>query len=266
MPSEADAYWSILKVNFKDSLSDRTDFIVTGVFSLATAIIMIVVWTAVYSATGQQTIMGVGLVTLYVYFLFVSGLRSIFDMNIPTVMSDDITSGNIAVSMTRPISYVSQVITACFGSMISQSLIAGVPLLVIGLIFLNVHLTLATVGLFLVELAIGYVIASCIEFMIGCSAIFMTQIWGLVVMNWMLIYLLGGGIIPLNFMPQWALTIVNLLPFKYLLYVPAATLLGISTVNVVNTLALGGVWCAILVACAWFSWTKVKKSVSAVGG
>ena len=259
------AYWSIFKVNFKDSTAYRTDLALTLVFSIIMAGVLIFAWTAVYGSSGQTTIVGISLATLYAYFILGSGIRQLFTSNISDIIQNDITNGTIAVNLTRPVRYVYLVVAASFGGVSPTILVVAMPILIGTLLFVHIGITYYVLGVFLLEIAMGFVILCSIDFIIGCLAVYITQIWTLVIIMWTLEYAVGGGIVPLNFLTGWVGTIVNLLPFKYLIYVPTATLLGVG-MDVTGTLLEGAAWCVVLLCCAALMWRSVKKDISAVGG
>ncbi len=253
-------------VNFKNSTAYRSDLALTLTFSVLMAVVLIFAWTAVYGSSGQTTIAGISLATLYAYFILASGIRQLLGSNISDIMQTDITNGSIAVALARPIKYVYQVVFGSFGSLLSTILVVSLPILIGTLLFIHVApISYYTIGVLLVEIAMGYVIICSIDFMIGCAAVYMTQIWTLVIITWTLEYAIGGGIVPLNFLTGWVGALVNLLPFKYMVYVPVSTILGVNT-DIPGTLLLGAVWCAILLLCAGLMWRSVKRSVAAVGG
>jgi ABC-2 type transport system permease protein len=261
-----DAYYSVFLVNLKDQFAYRGDTILTLLFSLITAGVMIVVWSAVYLSSGTTAIAGIGLTTLYAYFLFVPAFRTIFDLNFSMLMQDDFTSGNVSVSLSRPIKYVYQVFMAVSAGIVRDTLVVAIPLLVAGFILFHPVVSISTAVFLIPEILIAFIIAGCIDFMIGCVAVYTTQIWGLLSINYAITYTLGGGIVPLSFLPTWAAGIVNLLPFKYEIYVPIATLLNIGSINFGNALLLGSVWCVILLSLAALMWRGVKRKIAAVGG
>ena len=95
-------------------------------------------------------------------------------------------------------------------------------------------------------------------------------------LNWLLnftIFFSAGLFIPLDLLPQAIQNILNVLPFKYLIYIPTKIYLGSYTTDLSGGLMssvyfpiiIQLVWCVVLFSIASFVWTLAKKKFSGVG-
>ena len=144
---------------------------------------------------------------------------------------------------------------------------AAIPLLLITIIFFHVSFTYIDLALFIAELVIGFMIANLIGFLIGTLAIFITEVYGLAAVVWSIMFLLGGGVVPLSFLPGRISYILYLLPFQNMGYLPTATLLGLATsTEIVKGTVVGIAWITGLFILSYFWWKRVNKYITSVGG
>jgi ABC-2 type transport system permease protein len=230
---------------------------------------MIFVWASVFTTSGVTTIGGFTLPTMYLYFFIVNGVgaTSINDGNISNELQSDIQNGNITNSLIRPISYTVQL----FLYSVPVELIAfaslTLPFLIIIFIIGHITATPLFLLLFAVEIAVSYVVTTLIDFIIGTFSIHLTNIWGILSVSGMIYSLLGGGFIPLNLFPSWTTGILSLLPCQLSLYIPAATLLGMVSVNsIVQSIIVGIVWAIALFIFAALWWKRVNRKMTSAGG
>jgi ABC-2 type transport system permease protein len=111
----------------------------------------------------------------------------------------------------------------------------------------------------------GYIIATLLGFIVGSLALYLTDIYGINVSLMWLTTIIGGGMLPLAFFPQNMQHILLMLPFAFLAYVPAGTLVGmLSASTAVSLLPIGVVWIAAFAVIAYFMWKRMSVRMNAV--
>ena len=260
-------YLAMFSVALKNSMAYRADFLMTLASRFVQAGLMVFIWTAIYHFTNTNSILGITLSTVYVYFFLVYAFRSVINMEVPSVVQQDILEGSIAATYTRPIRYPLQVfVNASAGDFISI-LVAMLPLIVIAFVLYGAPLSVPTIMLMLAELAIGYALVSLIGFMIGMLAVKITYVYGIIEATWSVMLLLGGGILPLSFFPSAVFNILMLTPFPIMLYMPAMTFLGTASVGeIMGSIAVSLAWLAVFFLTSLVAWSRVRKSITSAGG
>ncbi len=69
------------------------------------------------------------------------------------------------------------------------------------------------------------------DWIIGCTAFYSTEIWGMSVVRYGVAVFFSGAIIPLTIMPDWLRTIATILPFSQAVFLPVSILSGITPVS-----------------------------------
>lgn len=260
-------YLAMFVVGLKNTLAYKADFLMTLVSRFAQAGLLIFVWTAIYHFTNTSSILGITLPTMYVYFFLVYAFRSVINMGMPEVIQQDILEGSVAAAYTRPVRYPLQAFMNSFSDDLLSVLVAMLPLLAIAYVIYGVPVSPATVALIAVELAIGYTLVTLIGFLIGMLAVKITYIYGIIEASWSIIILLGGGILPLTLFPRTVMHVLMLTPFPIMLYVPAATFLGMmSSSEIASSIAIALAWIATLSVIATVAWGRARKNITSAGG
>ena len=84
-----------------------------------------------------------------------------------------------------------------------------------------------TIVLFILSVALGYVILFSIEFIIGICAFWLVEIYGLyALIIWGLHLLFSGYFLPLEFYPAFLSKVAEVLPFRAIIYIPTALYSG----------------------------------------
>jgi ABC-2 type transport system permease protein len=78
---------------------------------------------------------------------------------------------------------------------------------------------------------LGHAVLFCFDWILGCTAFYSTEIWGMSVVRHSVAIFLSGALIPLNMMPDWLRTIATILPFSQVVYLPVSLLSGITPVS-----------------------------------
>ena len=259
-------YRALFRISFKDLLTWGWEAVLSSLMLMLYAVIAIIVWIAIYSFTGVKSINGVGLTSTIIYFAIISALMPFLSWsNTVDRLSSDIRDGDIASSLIRPMSYYFKIFfEGVSGSVFNLAVSIAVIALVIH--FGGLTPSVYTYAMFAFYFIIGFLMAELLGFIIGSLAIYLTDIYGIMVsINWM-ITIIGGGMIPLVFFPAFIEKVLLLTPFPFLAFVPAATLSGVISVGESFGLAaIGLAWLAALAIIAYVMWIKLKTRINAVG-
>lgn len=261
------AYFGYFIISIKDNLAYKLDFLLSIGFRIATAIVMLLVWTAIYLNSHITEINGFTLGFIYVYFFIFSAINIIVSPDISPTMSDDVNSGSVSTSMIRPTNYVLQVFSSGFGANFLWMLFVSIPLLLVINLFVHIPVTPFILLVFIIELILGMAVLGIIDFLFGTLSVYLTNIWGIVNVGYTIINLLGGGIIPITFFPSNIANVLLLLPFSMYGFTEIATLLSVISINQIIISILATLfWTALLYIFARLWWKRVIKKVSAIGG
>jgi ABC-2 type transport system permease protein len=86
-------------------------------------------------------------------------------------------------------------------------------------------------AVFALSALLGRSVLFCLDWMLGCVTLYITNPWGLWIACLGLTAFLGGALVPLVMMPDWLRLIVQNTPFAQALYVPLSLLSGVAPLS-----------------------------------
>jgi ABC-2 type transport system permease protein len=102
--------------------------------------------------------------------------------------------------------------------------------------------------------------------MISMSAVSFTQVYGIYWLFGSISGLLGGAFVPLNMLPQWAVSVVGLLPFQFAYYVPLSVINGhLPAPQALSLMPQALFWVALLGCLAYLQWRYTRRHIDAAG-
>ena len=113
----------------------------------------------------------------------------------------------------------------------------------------------------------GFLLGFYIEACLGLVAFWFLEVSSLVFIYNLLSFFLSGHMFPLDLLPGWAHNIVDVLPFRYLAYTPAAIFLGkIKPTELWTSLAVEACWLLAFIVLARVMLQRGIQRYSGFGG
>lgn len=199
--------------------------------SIIAVVIFVAFWRAVFASTA--TIGGLTLDQTLNYILLAQLFGgAAYVSNIIYEIGAGLREGQITAALLRPLDYQA----AMYVQNVAQlaiDLILKLPLAVfIWFVYgLDLPSDPAVWLAFVVSLLLGHAVMFCFDWIIGCSAFYSTEIWGMGVVRYGVAMFFSGALIPLTMMPDWLRTIATILPFSQAVFLPVSILSGITPVT-----------------------------------
>ncbi len=260
-------YWLLFEYEIKQTTSYRMDAVMTIVTTLLYPLALVIMWTAVYTFGGYDSISGFSLNGLIAYLFILSAINTlVWSSEIAWMIQWDVKTGDIAMFLTRPVSYIKGMVVDSLSETLFYFTVAGIPLIAIVILVTGMHVTLYTILLFAIAISLTFLIGALMSTILGALSAFITDISGIISTYSWAVALVGGGVFPLSMFPSSVQGILLALPFQFLFYVPDGIITGnISLAMAWGTLALGIAWAGILTVIAVLLWGSAKKRLDAVG-
>lgn len=239
-------YGSITFTNIQNQLAYVWDAVGRAVFIILILYIFVQLWSSVYESRGGGEIAGLTLTATIWYFLFAEMIE-LGKFRHDQQISDEVKDGTIAYAMTRPYHYL----VYHFFNGLGETLVKMVLILLLGLpvVWINVGAptiawsTLPAVGLILLlALVLDFVMSSSI----GLLAFVTEDTFSFRLIYQKLIFILGGLLIPVDFLPEWLQTIARILPFSQMTYAPAKLFVAFSASQFWWVLMMQIFWITVL--------------------
>ncbi len=248
----------------------RTDFWIT--FLGQTAIQLVVasaLWKSIFASQGVSEMQGYTLEMMQLYYLIVPiGSKMLSGENMGFI-SREIYEGTFTRYLLYPLS-VFQYKTFTY---LSYSLFYGTELILLYLVFRffigSTPLQMADVGNLLLGTGLFFLGAMAyimIAMLIELLALWADNIWSLSVMLRFFASFLGGGFIPLTFLPEWSQKILIWLPFPYLFSLPARTIMGLTSWDeIARGVLIILIWILVFMELVKLMWKAGSKRYTGVG-
>jgi ABC-2 type transport system permease protein len=255
------------KMYFLDSFQYRFNTVAALIFGNIGLFVEILFWSLIYNGDMEQMINGYTLPAMITYY-FIGGLfrRFIFGSDYMGM----IKSGSLGQILLKP--YDIDVLN--YFKNLSRSLTSMLPqtLFVLAVMpfaakYLTWNLKLANVLFLALFLIISTLTSQLLNSIIGYMAFWLENaeavMWSLAV----LLNLMSGMVIPLDFFPEWSIAILEKTPFASWGYLPAKIYLGLFDVSQMTDLSIVHfLWVIILLALNKIIFKIGIKRYSSVGG
>jgi ABC-2 type transport system permease protein len=261
----------VFGVQARKLMSYRADFwtsaVVVFFVELALAYFL---WTAIFRETGRAEIGGFSLGGMVVYYVAAILLGKLVKGNErDRSISDDIYEGGLTRYLLYPSSYVGFKYAEHLGTLVPALL----ELVIFGAIAFalldapaDVRITPATVAMAACSVAVSNVLHFVLMFPIRAVAFWADNVWSLEVMYRFASQMLGGLLLPLGLFPAWSQPALDALPFKYLYFFPATTLLGqVSPAEWARGLGISVAWCVAVGLVGRVIWRRGTLQYTGVG-
>ena len=192
--------------------------------------------------------------------------------DLPKNCGKEIENGNVCYKFVRPVDLYSQWYAEHFGYKLSATLIRCVPLLVVAFLLppsmrLMLPTSFVSFVLFAISLLLGAMMTSAIS-MITVYLTFKTMsAKGTATIMNTLCGVLGGMYVPLVFMPQNIQNVLNYLPFRFIMDLPARIYIGnIPPIEAIKLVGIAVAWLVGLIILGKLLMKQAGKNTVIQGG
>lgn len=274
-PSALKTKWFILRTCIEERLVYRADFAFATLVRFLPIVTQIFLWGAIYQAgtqaTGQRTLNSYSYGDMVAYYLLVMVGRAFSSMpGLTTGIARDVRDGTIKKFLLQPIDLLDWLFWHRVAHKLVYYVVAFAPY---ALVFWLCR------GFFpgwpdgltwaggIAALMMSFFIGFLIESLLGLIAFWFLEVSSLVFVYMLLNYFLSGHMLPLDWLPGPISYAIQLLPFKYLAYVPAAIFLQKYTPQALGLeLAMEFAWVVVLYAANRWTLARGLRRFSAYGG
>jgi ABC-2 type transport system permease protein len=230
------------------------------------SIVLVLVWFAILG--DRPSINGFTKGDFLIYYTFVTVGWYIVGGTFGINTGNRVKDGTINTTLLKPYDVVlGQGIEEQAWKVMSIVMTFPITVLVLYLFRDIIHIQLAwgTVPILIAALILGGINFALVEAIVGITAFWVTDVWPVDHVKRILLSLFGGLLVPLTLMPPIVLNIANLLPFKYMFYIPVSILLSKSQ-NPLLDVGLQALYIFILFWIYKLIWNLGIRKYEAIGG
>lgn len=240
--------------------------------SASTILRMLVIyafWHAVYQ--NRATLGDITLQTMVTYIVlaallnnFTTGVSSVGKM-----LAFSVRDGSIAIELMRPYDVLNKYTALDIGYKCSGFVRDALPMMVVAYLFMGIEppASWEAGSLSLLSAAIGMLIATYLDMILGIAAFWLNNIWGLSMLRNAVYMFFTGALIPVSLFPDWLQTVSRFLPFQSMIYVPVSVYTGqLGGGEAYLAMGLQVFWLAAVVILIRMAWSVAMRRVTIFGG
>lgn len=257
-------YREFMRMGFREATAYRFNAVMALIGSILYLVMVFAIWTAI-DASGQ---LATGLTGVLTYVLLGQVVSNSVFVDVESFISEKVREGTIVNELKRPVSLRLQIYSFLAGRTIFQTLSRGLPVLVIGFLFLNIQTPDAfNAASFLVALFLSFNLVFAFSYLTSMF-IFWTNIgWGIRAMRSNIQDVFSGVLFPLYLLPDGLGTIFGYLPFQSMADGPIRIFtMDITGPEVFSVFGLQVFWIIIMIILGELMWRKAKKKMTVQGG
>jgi ABC-2 type transport system permease protein len=224
-------------------------------------------WRSIYASS--ESLNGLTFQETFLYVALGSAMFILLKTYTDWFMAYEIREGVITNQLVKPIDYQLYTLATSFGGMLPALTSISLPTLVLLLFVFRVPITLG-VGLafFPLSFALAFLISFCFDYAVGLMAFYTESGWGLSMTKEIILTVLSGALIPLQFFPEGIQKVLLWLPFQAIYHTPLMMVtkpqLGIETFSRMLFVQLA--WVVILFALTRLFYNQAIKVLRISGG
>lgn len=249
----------------------RTVILLTSLIAPSlNALIQGFLWKAVYDSSGKTELGSLSEFSMIAYCICAALCYSFTGAsgNVREA-SEDVRSGGLNKYLLRPVAHDLYTLAAAFAEKVPIAFV--LCLLFTGLVFVlpegSVQGDVVTCCIAALFMIFGFLIRFFIGLTISYIAFWLEEVWTFHVIVDISLWVLSGMLIPLSIIPKEVYSIVTLLPFQFMSYVPASILIGkLPPSELFHYVLLGLFWVLVLWGMCRFVWWRGIVRFGAYGG
>jgi ABC-2 type transport system permease protein len=248
-------WWTILRICIEERLVYRGDFALGTLMRFLPIVTQIFLWKAVFAAAGEGMIRGFNRDDVVAYYLLTMLARAFSSMpGLASGIARQIRNGEIKKFMIQPIDMAVFLLLARVAHKLVYYAVAAAPFAFVFFLcrdYFPGWPEPTVLAAFLASLIMGFLLGFFLEATIGLIGFWFLEVSSLLFVYMLFNFFFSGHMFPLDILPEPWLSLVDLLPLKYLAYFPAAVFLGkVKGPELVHGLVVELAWIFVfMVAC-----------------
>jgi ABC-2 type transport system permease protein len=260
-------YLAVVRGSFMVGVIYRFGFIFTILGNIFYMAVTYYLWRSIYANT--TTLRGMTFNQTYLYVALGSAIFVLFKTYADWLISYEIREGAIATYLIKPIDYQLYSLADSLGSMLTNLAAITLPTAILLIFVFHIPIQWGPgLMVFPVSLILAYLINFSFDYFIGVTGFYSESIWGISITKDVIISVLSGALIPLQFFPQALQKILMLLPFQAMYHTP---LMMITNPNqgwntILPMLAVQVIWAVVIFILTRLFYNQAVKVLRVAGG
>ena len=259
-----DKYLAITRVNLQNQLTYSGDLLWRSVFMVIIMYIFIQLWGATYKSQNTNQISGMTLSDV-IWYLVMAETVVLGNIRFAEQVAEEVRDGTIAYQLNRPYNYLLYHFSNGLGdALIRSTLTFGIGAIIAWLAFGPPPIELFSAPAVVLVLSLSFILDFCIHGVIALSAFVIEDVTAFLLIYQKLTFIVGGLLLPVDFLPTWLKRIAGWLPFQLVPYAPAKLFVNFEPGRFAHLLTAQFIWLGVLILAlvAMYRWGVRRVSIN----
>lgn len=259
-------YGAITLINLQNQLAYLWDTINRSLFIVIIMFVFVQLWTAVYGTQQGEEIAGLTLSGV-IWYLLIAETMELSKFRHDIKISAEVKDGSIAYTLARPYHYLAYHFFNGLGeTVVRMVLVFGLGLPIVLFYAGRPQVELRHLPWVLVLMTGGILLDFCVLSIIGLLAFVTEDTSSFRMIYQKLVFVLGGLMFPLDFLPDWLQGTARALPFQLTTYAPARLFIDFSWPLFRQFFLLQIAWLAVIGFVLWLQYRWASRRLAVNGG
>lgn len=261
------SYWAVVSARFRSLLQYRTAAAAGVGTQIFWGLIRIMILAAFYGSSSHEQPMTLSQVVTYVWLS--QATLALQPWNVDTDVRTMIRSGTVVYELLRPLDLYSLWFSRAFAMRTAPTLLRALPIFVLAGLFwgLQPPASLASGCLWGVSIIAALFLSCAFTALLTITLLWTISGDGIVRLMFAGIVVFSGMTIPLPLFPDWAQSVINILPFRGLLDTPCRLYVGqIAPSHAFPVIAQQLVWTVALILVGRLMLARGVRKLEVQGG
>lgn len=258
-------YAAVVRTQLAHGLAYPADLVMRSLAIVIFMWVFIHLWRTTYATTGQTSVRGLTLNDT-LWYLVLAETITLSKPRVATAIAQAVRDGSVAYQLSKPYAFLGYQAAVTVG----DALVRGVVTVLLGgaLVAVMIGPPPSVLGwpLAFVAVIAGWLIDFCMATLIGLMAFVIEDVAAFEWIYAKLILVLGGVLLPLDFLPDGFRRVAEALPFAYTTWAPARLFVSPDPHLFVRLFGIQLAWLAVLTLLVAWVYRRCAKNVSVNGG
>ncbi len=262
-------FWSFARQAFSTTAIYRFDFWLRVVYIFLMMYSAYWLWTILYRQ--DPAIVGVDLEQMISYGIMAMVIEIVFrpGNGLMYYLTHQVKTGAIVMDVLKPLDFPMHMFARNMGETAFVTVMLAVPSLIIGSLFLGLHLppTWQNGLMFFLSIVLAYLVLFSMSLILGLVSFFTIDIRNIGWAYNAIWRFFSGQYVPLWIFPAWLANIANVLPFRCVYAIPLSIYIGrFSFAEAWQAMGLQALWTAALLMAGRAMWATAYRRLVVQGG
>jgi ABC-2 type transport system permease protein len=264
-------YTTIFRVSLSERMTYRSDFLIGTMLRFLPMVTTILLWRAVYSGSGQNSLAGFKYNEMIAYLLLVHISRMFSSMpGLAGGIAREIREGTLKRYLTQPVDMIGYLTSYRIAHKVAYITMSFIPYAILFFIcrdYFEGFPDLVTLGAYVVSLILAFFVGFYFEVAVGLVGFWFLEVTSLLYIVMTLNFFISGHMLPLDLLPAPWSGLLKSLPFQYMAYFPAVVFLGkVQGADLAYHLLGEFAWAVFFLVLARFLYRRGLRRYGAYGG